>query len=363
MRVAFVQTACVSVVLWGLSVAPALAQCGPCSPAVRPAMTGGVRYVYIDPAITGIARTDIESSFSTVSSELDALRGMVEYVMTTNPGQANVTVERGDLGAYGGEATSYGNGNGRVVMANSVLNTGNRQFIWNVATHEAMHISGFRDVTGGPCGPRNTSMFDPISENGPFANGPTGTDVCAADQTWGGNESPITISLNYRRPRISSLEEGVLFDVRASGSLDLVAWPTDERQGFLALDRDGNDLIDSGAELFGNHTPLATGGKAENGYEALREFDVNGDEWIEAHDPIFRRLRLWIDRNRDGISQSSELLTLPQVGILGLSLRYETSRHMDTWGNEFRYRASVISRPLQGARESWDIFLLTRRSY
>lgn len=364
MLIRLLGTTCVAVALLAIFNAPAGAQCGPCAPSVRSAMSGGDRYVYIDPAITGNARTDIESSFGAVGWALSGLRGMVDYVMTTDPGIAHVTVQSANLAnGVGGVATSNGNGGGLVELNSAFLNSGNRPLIWNIATHEAMHISGFRDVTQGGCATTASSMVKPISSNGPFANGPTTADVCAADQTWGGNESPIIISLNVFRPRISSLDDGVLFDVRASGSLDLVAWPTDDRQGFLVLDRNGNGFIDSGAELFGNHTPLASGVTAENGYEALREFDLNGDEWIEDSDPVFRQLRLWIDRNRDGISQAAELVPLSRAGILGLSLRYETSRYVDRWGNEFRYRAPVIARPLRGAHESWDIFLRNRRSY
>jgi hypothetical protein len=58
----------------------------------------------------------------------------------------------------------------------------------------------------------------------------------------------------------------------ADGDLARVAWPSDGQSVcFLFLDRNGNGPADAGNELFGNHTPLMTGQKAMDGFEARAE--------------------------------------------------------------------------------------------
>jgi hypothetical protein len=70
------------------------------------------------------------------------------------------------------------------------------------------------------------------------------------------------------------------------------AWPS---APWLALDRDGNGTIDSGAELFGNHTLLADGRLARGGFESLAALDANRDGVIDDADPDFAKLVLWGD--------------------------------------------------------------------
>ena len=64
--------------------------------------------------------------------------------------------------------------------------------------------------------------------------------------------------------------------------------------------------IDNGNELFGNHTISNTAygytdKKATNGYEALKAYDLNGDNVIDEKDEIFNKLKIWKDKNSNGI--------------------------------------------------------------
>jgi len=172
--------------------------------------------------------------------------------------------------------------------------------------------------------------------------------------------SPIILDLNGDGFALTDAAGGVLFDLRANGIPELWAWTTTgSDDAFLALDRDGDGAITSGAELFGNYTDQPTNPNLiPNGYLALAVFDTNRDGQIDSSDPIYPALRLWIDKNHDGVSQPEELHTLAEFGILSLSTAYVTQARVDRNGNIFRFRSSLTRAPGSHAnRITYDVLL------
>ena len=118
--------------------------------------------------------------------------------------------------------------------------------------------------------------------------------------------------------------KGVLFDHNGDGIKTATGWVSKD-DGLLVWDRNNDGIINSGLELFGDNTRLQNGNNAAHGFAALQELDSNGDGVINSNDAQFSQLRVWQDKNQDGISQSNELLTLLELGIESLDSNYKNT--------------------------------------
>jgi hypothetical protein len=179
--------------------------------------------------------------------------------------------------------------------------------------------------------------------------------------------SPVVVDTAGDGFRLTGASGGVLFDIDGDGSRERLSWTqAGADDAWLALDRDGDDLITSGRELFGNFTeqPAPPAGEGRNGFLALAEFDKplnggNDDGLIDAADAVFTHLRLWRDANHDGVSQAPELHALSALGVTRLHLSYKDSKRVDEHGNRFKYRAKVDdAKRSKVNRWAWDVFLV-----
>jgi len=158
-------------------------------------------------------------------------------------------------------------------------------------------------------------------------------------------QTPLVINLHPAQPvRFAADDQRSAFNLAPAGApaATRTDWPT-AATPWLALDRDGDGKITSGAELFGSATPIA-GGRASNGFAALAALDDNGDGVVDLRDRAFARLVVWTDANADRISQSDEMAPLASLGIESLPTQYFIAQHCDNRGNCERERAAITWR-------------------
>ena len=210
----------------------------------------------------------------------------------------------------------------------------------------------FCDVDGR-CGPGESepsnycgvgSSCNPTYSELNSCNGSWSCSTCEC--LWG---SPVLIDIEGNRFALTDAARGVNFDIKGDGKPLRWSWTApNSDDAWLALDRNGNGKIDNGAELFGNWTeqPDPPAGTGRNGFLALAVFDKpekggNGDGKINRRDAIFYQLRLWQDKNHNGISEAYELHTLSELGVETFRLDYQQWGWLDQYDNLFKYRAKV----------------------
>ncbi|HEV7507994.1 MAG TPA: hypothetical protein VGS07_24130 [Thermoanaerobaculia bacterium] len=173
---------------------------------------------------------------------------------------------------------------------------------------------------------------------------------------------PVLLDLGLDGFHLSGPDPAVRFDIDADGTQDNIAWTrAGGDDAFLCMDRNHNGKIEDGTELFGFATPLLSGQPAKIGYLALAELDKgeaggNGDGKVDVNDKGFRALCVWVDRNRDDISQPGEIYSLGQVNVMALYYTFSTIHLVDPFGNLFRYVSHVDMRGPGGSVISWPTY-------
>lgn len=93
---------------------------------------------------------------------------------------------------------------------------------------------------------------------------------------------PLVINLDTEAASVS--DQKFYFDLDADGHAEQIS-RLNAGSGFLALDKNGDGVINDGSELFGT--------KSGNGFADLAQYDQDGNGWIDEADEIFSKLLIW----------------------------------------------------------------------
>ncbi|MFY0663766.1 MAG: hypothetical protein JXQ97_04030 [Natronospirillum sp.] len=107
------------------------------------------------------------------------------------------------------------------------------------------------------------------------------------------NELIDPLVINFDGRGVQLADQRFRFDLTVDGEDNNMA-ALQSGSGYLALDRNGDGLINDGSELFG---PIS--GK---GFDELAQYDEDGNGFIDAGDSIYEQLRIW-EFLPDGSSQ------------------------------------------------------------
>ena len=170
---------------------------------------------------------------------------------------------------------------------------------------------------------------------------------------------PIVLDLDGDGVETTGLNDGAYFDHDKNGFAEKIAWAGSD-DGLLAWDKNGDGIINDGAELF--NVTMPDGTPAQNGFQVLTALDDNKDGKIDVNDAIWNQLRIWRDIDGDGYSASDELFTLDELGIQSINTSYTTSTYIDENGNEHRQVGSY-TRTDGTVLTATDVWFQTDKTY
>lgn len=117
---------------------------------------------------------------------------------------------------------------------------------------------------------------------------------------------PLIINLDTDMTALS--DQKFEFDIDSDGIKESIS-QLGKGSGYLALDQNGDGIINNGSELFGT--------ESGDGFRDLAEYDSDGNGWIDENDPIFDKLLIWAKDD----SGQDELYTLKKSGVGAICLQ------------------------------------------
>ncbi len=164
--------------------------------------------------------------------------------------------------------------------------------------------------------------------------------------------SPLIVHVNpkhdvARYVELSSIADGIQFNILGfnaeprKNARHQISWLNTDQYMFL-VKPNKKGRVEGVDEMFGDNTRGPDKDFSANGFLALAKFDSNGDGLINSKDSVFKSLRLWKDKNFDGIGTRNELVSLDQMSVKNIDLNYDPGFYeRDAHGNETVYKSVI----------------------
>ena len=257
--------------------------------------------------------------------------------------------DNGGMGSYNMDDIGYFKGLGKIASGSLYGNgTGASSFQNNTLSAMFKRFASFGMMGGAGIGGYSTNMltYSETEETGFHASG----RACTEDGRTIDFDINILMSRSYMEymnvsiptmadalcdPLVVNIgsdtadvrDQTFKFDLDADGTEDEISM-LGKGSGFLALDKNGDGKINDGSELFGT--------KSGDGFGDLREYDSDGNGWIDENDDVFSKLKVWCkDENGKDI-----LMDLKEADIGAIFLGEQQTEF--SLGGADGYRDGVI---------------------
>ena len=143
---------------------------------------------------------------------------------------------------------------------------------------------------------------------------------------------PLVINLDTDIAEVS--DQKFFFDLDQDGEAEEIS-TLGSGSGFLALDLNGDGVINDGGELFGT--------KSGSGFADLSKYDSDGNGWIDEADEIWDKLLIWVkdDQGNDTLYHLKDL-GVGAIGLGSVSTEFALNSAQDNHNNAMLRRTGIF---------------------
>ncbi|HLQ19030.1 MAG TPA: calcium-binding protein, partial [Tabrizicola sp.] len=152
--------------------------------------------------------------------------------------------------------------------------------------------------------------------------------------SWFVGADPLILDLDGDGIETIDIDDAdVWFDLDGDLFAEKTGWLKGD-DGFLVRDLNGDGKISDINEMFG--------GPGESALADLAQYDTNGDGKITAADAIYSELKVWRDRDGDGVTDAGEMVSLASLGIIEISVQGSALNVTTPQGAQLAARADFV---------------------